>query len=798
MLSEQIAWEEECLQRGSNRYKNTQTHLREKGQGDMVDGMKYLLKQRLRDIARRIQMLAHTRRGGNSAYNRMLQNITVDEDYMKIAYVGTQAVFQALTSRKPATLLKVCLTVSKRLEADLKCQLFQAEFPGYYHVVTKSLEEANVSGYDHKHNVLMTKFSEFDLDWEEWTPAMKVQVGGKIVRCVMKEFYDVLYIGKKTSKGTKTTSILEATPEFDKWIKEFEQERGFLMPELLPLKIKPAPWTGINQGGYYTPKMRTALPLVKTKSREHLKFVQKHIPKAHMQAANKVQDTAWAVNKRVLRVQKDVYRLNLGVGVPPTTSLEVPPFPEHLKGDKGVYTDEMKEELNEWKGVAKRTHAAEIVRKGQLLAFMQAQRLAMEMEDWDKFFFAYNYDFRGRMYCATPGLSPQGADHAKGLIYFADKVRLGSAGVRWLAIHGANTYGEDKHSFDGRVQWIQEHKELIQAIVEDPLGTTHLWGSADKPYQFLAFCFEWEQCNYGSNPETLSQLPVGLDGSCNGLQHFSAMLRDHSGAQSTNLTNGPTPADIYQRVAERCEERLRDIDHAYARRWLRVGITRKCAKRPVMTLPYGATQQSCRDYVLEYAIDNWDKFGLPERYQWEFARFLTPILWASIGDVVVAARAAMKWLQQNTGNRLVSWVTPIGFPVFQCYKVVDSTRVETQICGTITLFYNDFDKEGEPNKYLQRSGIAPNFVHSMDSTHMIMTILATDLTSYAMIHDDFGTHAGNIPHLYTKIRETFHQLYTEHCPLTEWAEQLDVDVETLPEKGEYDLDEVLTADYFFG
>ena len=41
-----------------------------------------------------------------------------------------------------------------------------------------------------------------------------------------------------------------------------------------------------------------------------------------------------------------------------------------------------------------------------------------------------------------------------------------------------------------------------------------------------------------------------LDGTCNGLQHYSAMLRDPVGGAAVNLRPSDTPADIYQTVAD--------------------------------------------------------------------------------------------------------------------------------------------------------------------------------------------------------------------------------------------------------
>src|SRR5690606_26884152 len=125
-----------------------------------------------------------------------------------------------------------------------------------------------------------------------------------------------------------------------------------------------------------------------------------------------------------------------------------------------------------------------------------------------------------------------------------------------------------------------------------------------KPWQFLAFLFEYAEAMATGSPEDyVSYLPVGLDGSCNGLQNFSAMLRDPVGGKATNLIPGDKPNDIYAQVAAVCKSKLEGLllkpaypvtdtetSHEYARRWLSFGIDRKVAKRPVMTLPYGSTR----------------------------------------------------------------------------------------------------------------------------------------------------------------------------------------------------------------
>jgi len=482
-------------------------------------------------------------------------------------------------------------------------------------------------------------------------------------------------------------------------------------------------------------------------------------------------------------------------------TIPVPKFPEHLSDiPKEALTDKQKAEVGVWKIQAKAVYGREKRRQSAVIAFMQAFKTAQELKEWEEFYYVYTCDFRGRIYCATSGLSPQGADTAKGLIQFARSERLGVSGVKWLAIQGANTYGEDKLSYDDRVEWVKANTDNIRRSVSDPIRAREWWGEADKPYQFLAFCYEWADCDYGRNTEAHSSIPVGLDGSCNGLQHFSAMLRDEVGAAATNLKDSETPEDIYQEVADRCTAILRTIDDPRARKWLQVGLTRKLAKRPVMTLPYGATQTSARDYIFEWVQDNWDLFKLEPKHQWTLAKYLTPYLWEAIGQTVIAARGAMAWVKKNVGDEYCSWLTPIGFPVYQYYKDVPVYRVQTKLCGGVALQLkvSDYDDYGEPKKSQQRSGIAPNFVHSIDSTHMVMTINSTDFRCYAMIHDDFGTHAGNTEVLFKAIRSSFHTLYSKHDPLRAWGEQVGADLSTIPPTGDYDINNITGAGYFFG
>ena len=794
MTEDQLQWEAECIRRGEQRYFDEQDKIRAQ-KDELTDASKFVLQDRLRLIADILKADCKAGAvGKNAAYNKIVRQLAGDnEDYLRVGYIGLKYLLVKVGQGKRVGVTNFVSKLGSRFEHEFKCTMFQAKYPEYYATVQKSFLSQGVTSVEHMQKVMSKKFADFELDWNEWTINVKVQVGMRVLRSILQGMDDLFFVSKTFERG-KTSVTIDTSNEFDDWIAEFERERGLLLPLLLPLKCPPRPWGDQDRGAYYTPRLQ--IPFIKVRGSDAREFVSQHKAKQHRTAVNKMQRTAWRINRRVLEVQDEVFRRDLGIGVPVRSSVEATPFPAHLKDvDKLDLTESQKTEVSAWKQLRKAQYEEDRKRKGRVLGFRQGFLLAKELADWDKFFFAYNCDFRGRIYCATSGLSPQGADHAKGLLQFAKGVRLGKSGIKWLAVQGANTYGEDKISYDDRVKWVREREAEIRAIVEDPIANTQ-WADADKPYQFLAFCFEWADSDYGRNPEAIGHIPVGLDGSCNGLQHFSAMLRDGVGAKATNLRESELQADIYGEVAKVTIQKLRQSTDPMAKVWLSVGVNRKCAKRPVMTLPYGATQQSARQYIFEYVVDNWHKFGMEKSMQWEVAKFLTPIMWEAIGEVVVAARAAMSWLQSNIPDGYCSWTTVIGFPVYQHYVRDNLVCIRTQLNGTLQL-WAPTDNKGIAYRAQQRNGIAPNFVHSIDSTHMVLTINMTDFHSYAMIHDDFGTHAGNTDILFKSIRKSFWYLYSNTDPLEHWAKQVGADSSEL-HRGSYKISEIHNAQYFFG
>jgi len=354
-------------------------------------------------------------------------------------------------------------------------------------------------------------------------------------------------------------------------------------------------------------------------------------------------------------------------------------------------------------------------------------------------------------------------------------------------------------------------------VGEDPINNRHVWAEADKPYQFLAWCFEyWEMSRLPYKTEYVSNLPVGLDGSCNGLQHFSAMLRDAVGGKAVNLFPGEVPADIYQSVADVCLEKVIEnasYNEGGAINWFKAlpshRIPRSLAKKPVMTLPYGSTKQSCSHSIHSWIYDEMPE-AFPDNSSFSHALYLTPLLWDSIGEVVIAARAAMDWIQECSvimakAGIPLRYNSPLGFPVYQGKKHYKIRRVNTQISGRLQL---SIATEGNKlNGRKQRQGASPNLVHHVDACHMMMVVNAMCKTdeeiSFAMIHDDFGTHACDTEALHLAIRNEFFKLHYDTNILQNFKDTHEeanpgIELPPVPPMGDLNLRDVLNSDYFFG
>lgn len=810
-IEDQIALEKRMVAHGIARYSLSTKSAEQNGRGADTAYSQRLMQSFIEPIAQAI--IEHVeftkgRPGTKAKFSTLLARV----DPYKAAYFGVRTVLNSFM-KNGEPIASIAKTIGMCVEDEIKFSQFEKEQGEYYRTIINDFKKKGTKAYRHMHRVLTKKAKEKDVSWNQWTPSERAMVGVKIIDIIIQctdliERRDVVVRGKK---GGAIATIVP-TPQTLKWIKDFNAFAEMLNPDRIPCVIQPDPWVDLENGGYFTPQLRSRTKLVKIRDKNHEQLFNGDISQITT-AVNALQNVPWQVNQQVLDVLQQAWDQSLPIGLPQSDPYEIPKCPVPKSIVKKDMSHEQQEDFNNWKAEARCIHTLEKERVSKCFQVIRAFRLANEYRQYDRFWFVYYCDFRGRMYCTVSGLSPQGPDFSKSLLKFADGKVLGERGLYWLRVHGANCFGKDKLSYEDRVRWTEDNEAQILRTAEDPLSNRGFWADCDKPWQFLAFCFEYARWKVEGNG-MLSYLPIGLDGSCNGLQNFSAMLRDAVGGQATNLVPGDRPADIYTEVAEVCLAKLRQSTDPLALGWVRYAdelhdgcIPRAISKKPVMTLPYGSTRQACQDGLYAYILDNCPEW-FPKRDRWKAAMFLTPVLWSSIGEVVIAARAAMDWIQQSASILAksgygIEWWTPMGFPVIQNKKKFVCHQIHTELCGHFRLrLASDTD---ELDTKVQRQGSSPNFVHSMDACHAQMTLhkgLEAGLTHFAFIHDDFGTHAADTDALHECIRQAFVELYYEHDPLLEFKDynelRTGVTLPDLPKLGSLDIHDVLRSPYFFG
>lgn len=808
LMAAQERIEQESLDLGIARYHE----MRKMGEADLPPGQR-MIKAAVTKVAAGIEAFltecdkgVARRSAGVSTYLSQWR----DEPELP-AYVATRAVIDSITSR--VKLQTVARIIAITLEDQVNHEALRAADPRAYKQLQRKIKTSTSAGY--KHVVLRKQQKYAGVKTVKWGIGERVRIGTLLVNIVC-EATGLFTIERMTEGRHDTPLYIVPKPETLTWLDGSHARCELLAPTYLPMVVKPRAWSNPFNGGYLKPKMR--FPMVKGANHHLLDDLKTIEMPVVYRALNALQDTEWAINGTILRLMTEAWDGGGKVAGLPSRDTMPPPAKDFTNEEADAGAPAFKA----WKARAAENYVRNISAGSKRIQMQRLLWVADKMAAFDQFHFVHALDFRGRAYAVAAFLNPQGDDCSKAMLRFAHSKPLGDTGAFWLAVHGSNTYGVDKVSFDDRVKWVQDNQDAIVESALNPLTTGTLWTTADSPWQFLAFCCEWAGVvmwhKAGKDmAEFQSSLPVGLDGACNGLQNFSAMLRDEIGGKATNLVPSDTPADIYAEVAAAANaliyEDLHEAQDAMAGKWAGK-VTRKLTKRNTMTVPYAVTEFGMRDQLMEeFRKLQEEAVVAPEvaNAQLGDAIYLAAKNYEAIGTVVVAARAAMTWLKEvarvvAADGLPVQWTTPSGFLVVQDYREVLGDRLDFTVCGR--RFSLMVERRGDKlNRRKQSSGISPNFVHALDAAHLQRTVglcLDAGLSSFAMVHDSYGCHASDIETMSTALRTAFVEQYTGDV-LGSFREQM---VKLVPEKlaakippcppmGTLDLTAVMQSDYFF-
>ncbi|KAF7313242.1 DNA-directed RNA polymerase [Mycena kentingensis (nom. inval.)] len=704
---------------------------------------------------------------------------------------------------------RALLTVGKAVEMEHKAALCRAN-----HIdVPNSTPPKNYyskAGYEqlHQRRVMAARFLEDNEGWSApWTQSIRSQIGGVLVGCLI----DVAKVIRSMPDKRTGEMVSEEQPAFHQ---AYEYQRGQklgvirlnpvvsarlakdpmpLHPRHLPMLVKPRPWVNFDNGGYLSSKTTAMRFKDSVEQRSYLKHAADngHVELV-FQGLDVLGSTPWRINRRIFDVVLEVWNSGKRLGkIPPEVYDQ--PEPEPFAEDGA----DMRER-NNYLMRMKLYNQAKAANHSERCSVNYKLEISRSFLD-DVFYLPHNVDFRGRAYPIPPHLNHIGDDLSRGLLIFAEKRPLGERGFRWLKIHLSNVFGYDKANFEERVAFTEDHLDDIYDSVLNPLTGRGWWKQADDPWQCLSACMELHSAIESGDPLTYeSALPVHQDGTCNGLQHYAALGGDEQGAQQVNLAKTDRPADVYSFVGAMVNK---DIEADAAKgeeiaKALLGKITRKVVKQTVMTTVYGVTFVGARDQIEKQLRDLPD---VPEDIVWPAAAYLAKKVLAAIGDLFSGAKGIMNWLnlcarliaKSIPGERIpealneiqdkrrgdnaplnlpeeelkkeqmtsVVWTTPLGLPICQPYRKIARRQVYT----TLQMVYiSDPAAPAEVNSQKQASAFPPNFIHSLDATHMMLTAIECNVQglTFASVHDSYWTHASSVDQMAEIIRSTFIALHS--------------------------------------
>ena len=574
-----------------------------------------------------------------------------------------------------------------------------------------------------------------------------------------------------------------------------------------------------------------------------------------VQALNKLQQTAWTINKPVY----DAMVLN-----------------------REVFISEDPIEDND---------AKELKRRSKMVEWAFISEKARKLSELDEFYQYLDVDYRGRFYYCESFMNYQGSDLARGLFKFKHAKPMTETGLQWLAIHTASVFNMsygideipkwctsdykdhleregldnisvDKMTLEDRIEWTNQYMTEIKEAGKHQQFSSE----AEKKASFLAACVEWYEfdCAFKDNRIHMTSLPIPIDGSNNGWQHLGAISKDEQTGDLVGLIPSEIQKDFYVQTAKEMinicdDERLSSILAAMPMKSIRKGIS----KRGSMTRAYSAGSKKiaenmffdCKseDYHTEYGItqDDCTKFAkllikaidkvcpgplstmtyLQDLSMYQLGshvkldsngyeanakyreysqlrddlmkkNFKTDEDLEELNDVVIKLKQFTTRLKHGKGDDKIKWSTPSGFDVIYEKWIMQDRKARGRIKG-----YGN--KSGQvthvalvPTRMPDRRGficgMSPNYIHSMDASHMALVISEWN-GCFAAVHDSFSTHASDVDRLLDLTKQVFIRMYDYENyfeVIRNFITDAEDDVEQ-PILGNLDIKEIENSDYFF-
>lgn len=764
--------------------------------------------------------LSKPSRGLAGKYRKLLKSATPEV----LVMAGIREIINGCANPEPQPMQSVLRSIGRVIESESMLACMEQINDRYTERTVEYLDSAGTKSVNHRYRTFLAGAKNMGMDWEQWSTDERINVA-KLLLTVLYDATGLFKWGTNQHSAGSSMYYLEASPELAKHFQEVQSAARAIV-KYPPMLIPPMAWEGQNDGGYLTDWFRHHAPMCGLRyiKKDHKAWILDNLNSPVSlpvrSAMTKAQNVPYRVNNTVLAILRKATAMRVGIlGLPSFMPLPQPVFPLGDNWQKDEADLQELEQFQFWKTQMAAWYTSENKRKGRHTGILSKITELSRYTNEAQFYFPTFIDWRGRMYFRS-NLNPQSSDSIKGCIEFAEGKRLGEVGLKWLKIHVANSCGYDKHDPEIKAKWTDDNWTLIADFINNPLEVDA--PDADTAFSLLQAGLALQEALELHNPEDyICHVPVAMDATCSGLQHLSALTRDPIGALYTNLADNGTDqkSDIYTHVANLADTTKENYatrkvktddgvkvvnDSVIKHYWAETPISRAMAKTPVMTFVYGSTLLSTIDTIALGMVDaGMDCVRNDDgKVIYSMSALATPVgkaLRQGVQDTVPEAAIMMKYLQnvvRKHKDQCMQWLSPVGVPVVNWAEgsLIKRLAIRSMGVNMVTMTTRD-------DTYNTRSasnGIVPNFVHSMDSSHLCMTI--NDFDGQVLpIHDSFATHASDVPAMHTSLRSTFVTMYLQY-KIEDFLSMNSIDDEdyTPPVQGNLNLEVVNKSRFMFG
>ena len=619
----------------------------------------------------------------------------------------------------------------------------------------KNLKKA--TGNDLGMSVVMKRLRDKGLhkmrDYTPMSNSEKICLGTMLLE-VLAASTNIIEIKMETVGMNRRSFTVCYTKKYWDFLLNWKRATRLMRSIHMPMIVPPKPWSSYDNGGYLTIETKVSkIPY------ERFPVLLSRAKDCVLGSINILQEQELQIDKEQLRLTQEIWDRGIPVGeVPSKQAMEEPDENDFFR--RGLTSSDYWRAVQKYKADEKKDQ----IRSRLVNCFVAAEKIV----DYEKMFYVWFMDTRGRMYPRGGQISYSGSDVFRSMIQFKRKAPMkdNESIFSWIIGDSAGM----RKCPENRQQFLLEYHEEIAAIGRDPIAHISKWSTAKNPWKYVQLCREW--ANYMEDDSYQTGVVCQADQTTSGFGHVACLTRDETLARWSNVC-GETAYDIYLGV---CGAVKNNMTYRYEveedpkkkliiRHWLDMETDRDLWKKCTMPYIYGRGHSSLVNTIYDWLYSETTHFLTEDGIRInDMAHVLASEVSQVLRDMAPGVRGLSQWLKYLGREMLKEgyrpqWATPNQMVVESWQPHLNNRRMTLDLAGRKILV--SCWQEDESRKKV-KSGIAADYVQSMEAAFLQQFVWHwSKITDYPIItvHDCFGTNLDSYNLMVEELCDQFGRFY---------------------------------------